>query len=164
MRFLSRCTVFSNTTFKLLRDSRSVALPLPSLLRWAISNISRFVPPTVMRRKSKTVKGLKKVKNVCAMRVQIQSVHLHPIKSHRSSYPTSMTAIAVPCHPYHRCEPRTESWLLTLLTLLHESLPRDTKQFHHVQLTRGTLKGRKMGNPMKIGEEVCFIKRLSYAA
>ena len=74
-----------------------------------------------------------------------------------------MTAIAVPCRPSHKCEPRTESWLLILLILLPESLPRDTRRFHHVQVTRGTLKGRKTGNPMKIGEEVCFIKYLLHA-
>lgn len=84
----------------------------------------------------------------------------HSIKCYRSSCLTSMTAIAVPCRLYLRCEPRTESWPLILLTLLREPLPRDTRQSHHVQVTRGILKGRRTGSPMKIGEEVCFTKCL----
>lgn len=128
--------VFSDATLKVLRDNRSAVSPLRSLLRWEISSISPFVQRTgtgtEMLRKNKTVKESRKVKNDCVMRVQISSEPLRCVKHYHSSYPTSTTVIAVPCRPYHKCVPRTESWPLILLILPQGSLPRDTKQFHHV--------------------------------
>jgi hypothetical protein len=92
------------------RGNLSEAPPLPSLLRWEISNTSPFVPQTAIAtvkrilKRSKTGTRSKKVKSAYAI------------------YPTSMIAIVVPCRPYHRFGPKTES------NLAQESHPKANKQ------------------------------------